>query len=389
MATDLAPLEKGSPLRPCGNNFDAGHLVARERPGLVRTDDRGAPERLHRWELPNDGLLLRHFPRTEGEAGGDHCRKPLRNRRDCEGDCNLEVVRALVKVELDPQRASRSQQIQAEGRLVGGDRQRLPFPSDAKGQEMLVVDRPDDQADHSNDFAERVTKVIQFPLQGRVLLLVLGIDDELVRLSDLCILPRSRGDHDAAAVRHRSSREEHVHLALDVQVPAPLVTGQGLGDLLHRDGLPSEGGLVKPDRLSREHDHSPVRRHLVPRAELDDIPGHELLGGKVAHPAAVPQALAGRVVQLLQGLQGLLRVRLLPHADDRVQEKDEDDDPRLHEGFQGVHREQAPNVRVRVDLLYRLQLLTYREDEAHDSGNQENLDERVIELLQNQLPDRC
>lgn len=51
------------------------HLVGGEGACLVGTDDRGAAQRLYRGQAPHDRIFLCHPAGTQGQAGGDDCRK--------------------------------------------------------------------------------------------------------------------------------------------------------------------------------------------------------------------------------------------------------------------------------------------------------------------------
>ncbi len=62
-----------------------GHLVHRQRPGLVGADHGRAPEGLDGGELLHDGPLTGHAVQPEGERDGHHHREALRNGRHREG----------------------------------------------------------------------------------------------------------------------------------------------------------------------------------------------------------------------------------------------------------------------------------------------------------------
>mmetsp|Transcript_3273 Transcript_3273/g.7241 ORF Transcript_3273/g.7241 Transcript_3273/m.7241 type:complete len:500 (-) Transcript_3273:205-1704(-) len=133
------------------HDFHTGHLVARQRARLVRADHRGAPERLHRGQLPHDGLLFRHLARAESQAGRDHRRKALRNRSHSQGHRNLKVVRALVHVESHGEGFGRSQDADCEeGLLLGRSSGGRGALLQRKGEKVLVVDGPNDEADDAD-----------------------------------------------------------------------------------------------------------------------------------------------------------------------------------------------------------------------------------------------
>jgi len=47
------------------------HLVGGEGASLVRADDRGAAQGLHRGQASDDGVLLGHTAGTQSQAGSD------------------------------------------------------------------------------------------------------------------------------------------------------------------------------------------------------------------------------------------------------------------------------------------------------------------------------
>ena len=63
--------------------LDNGHLILRERSGLVRTDNLCASERLNRRQAADHRLPLRHARDADREYDRDNRRKSLRDRRDC------------------------------------------------------------------------------------------------------------------------------------------------------------------------------------------------------------------------------------------------------------------------------------------------------------------
>ena len=55
----------------CSTNLGHTHLVGGEGTSLVRADDRGAAQGLHRGQASDNGVLLGHTAGTKGKAGGD------------------------------------------------------------------------------------------------------------------------------------------------------------------------------------------------------------------------------------------------------------------------------------------------------------------------------
>ena len=67
-----------------------GHLVARERAGLVRGDHGGGAERLDRREPAHDGVASSHASHADREHRGDDGGQPLRHRGDGERDAEQQ-----------------------------------------------------------------------------------------------------------------------------------------------------------------------------------------------------------------------------------------------------------------------------------------------------------
>ena len=73
-------------LARAGHDLLDGHLVLRQRPGLVRANHRRGAERLHRRQPLHDRSLPRHPLHAEGEHHREHRGQPLRDRGDGERD---------------------------------------------------------------------------------------------------------------------------------------------------------------------------------------------------------------------------------------------------------------------------------------------------------------
>ena len=134
--------------------------------------------------------------------------------------------------------------------------------------------------------------------------------------------------------------------------------------LLNGHGLAGKGGLLDLHRGALEH--AAVGRDGVARLEHDHVAGHEL-GTRQVHELAVAQNLGLRRAHLLQGLEGLLALGLLDHAQHRVDDNDEHDD-----GDVG-----------KVGLA-----LDHARERADDSGDDQHDDHGVGHLLKEALPQR-
>ena len=90
---------------------------------------------------PDDRVALCHLAGAEREAGGDDSWQAFWNCGDSQGDRDLEVVDAGGDGEADG----------APGWQQVPGLRRLP------GQEVVVVDQPDEDADHKNDLQDMLT----------------------------------------------------------------------------------------------------------------------------------------------------------------------------------------------------------------------------------------
>ena len=74
-----------------------GHLVSRERAGLVRADHRGAAERFDGGQLADDGAAPGHARHADGQRDGDGSGQALRDRAHRQRDGGGENVVAGVR----------------------------------------------------------------------------------------------------------------------------------------------------------------------------------------------------------------------------------------------------------------------------------------------------
>lgn len=78
---------------PCeGEHATNGHLVGGKGACLIRTDDTGATQSLHRWKGADDGIFTCHSASSECQASCNDGRKTLRNSGNSQGHGNLKVV---------------------------------------------------------------------------------------------------------------------------------------------------------------------------------------------------------------------------------------------------------------------------------------------------------
>merc|ERR1719342_2034219 len=149
-----------------------------------------------------------------------------------------------------------------------------------------------------------------------------------------------------------------------------LGSGTGVAVLDHRDRLTSKDGLVNPEGGGVDLHEPEVSGHTVTDGDLNDVSRDDVDGLDLLHAILVgPDHLAGLGLVLLQSLDSLLSVPLLPDTDNSVGDQDEQDDKGLDEGGD------------------RVVILEEGEDEGDDGGEEQDLDKQVIELFQDQLKD--
>ncbi len=225
-----------------------GHLVARERAGLVGGDDVGRPERFDRRQTPHDGVALRHALHAHGEHGGHHRGKPLRNGGH-------------------GKRHAQNQNIE--------QRRKPPH--------ML---HRDDCADHhdgddDDDDAEHLAEPVQLFLQGGGLLR--GFFEHAGNAPQLGAGAGGGYDGLSAPVGGGGAAEEHVapvtQRSLFIQRRDILGNGQALAG---ESGLGHlKGGGLQQSRIGGDG---------IAFLHQNDVPGHNLGGGNAA---ALPPAHHG------------------------------------------------------------------------------------------------
>ncbi len=269
-----------------GDDILDRHLVLRQRPGLVRADHRGRPERLHRRELLHDRPPTGHALHAEGKDDRENGRQALGHRGD-------------------RQRHADEQDVDDVGRVL-----------DVCGQQNR---RHDHDRDDDHGHAERASGPIHLALQRRALLLRAA---EQAR--DVPHLGRHAGGrHDRAATPTGDGRpvEHHVH---------PVAEGGRRGErgdvLQHRLALARERGLRHRERRSLHQ--AGVRAHRVALGQEQDVTRDDI-GGRDAHLAPVAHDPGRRRGHLLQRGDCPLRTGLLHVAEHGVEDDDHCDHDRL------------------------------------------------------------
>ena len=167
--------------------------------------------------------------------------------------------------------------------------------------------------------------------EGRLLLVLLGLGHVGLDLADLGTHAGRGDDADGRTVGDRRAREHHVELALDAHI-----LRDELELLEHGLALARERALVRLDGGRLQLDDAHVGRHFVAHADVDDVAWHEIRRRHVGHEHAVTQHLCGGRLHLLERVERVLGVVLLPDADDGVDDQDEHNHEGLDEGLQAL-----------------------------------------------------
>ena len=125
----------------------------------------------------------------------------------------------------------------------------------------------------------------------------------------------------AAAVRDRRVHERHVRLVAG----AELAVGQRRRVLRRGNALAGQRGLVDLERA--RGDDPPVRGHLVAGRDQHDVADDELLGRDL-RLGAVATHPRGRLHHRLERVHRALGLALLAQPDDRVEQRDHEQDDR-------------------------------------------------------------
>jgi len=123
-----------------------------------------------------------------------------------------------------------------------------------------------------------------------------------------------RDDYGGAAVRDGRVHERHVGLIAWAQ----LVTGQRLGVLGRGHALPGQRRLV--DLQDAGLDDPAIGRDLIPGGNEHHVADDQFLGGDF-RLRPIPPHPGGRLHHRFEGVHGAFGLALLPHADHRVQHR--------------------------------------------------------------------
>mmetsp|Transcript_4339 Transcript_4339/g.12285 ORF Transcript_4339/g.12285 Transcript_4339/m.12285 type:complete len:300 (+) Transcript_4339:2442-3341(+) len=235
---------------------------------------------------------------------------------------------------------------------------------------MVNIDQPDQYAHRQNDLRQRLPKLVKISLERRVVVLIGRLLNLLLNLPNLRL--HSRGVHNAHSTPTRDARPRKQHRLLRLQLAVR--RRQTVHRLLHRHRLSRQRRLLHPQDGRLQLRHSAVGRNPIPRAHLNHIPRNQPRRPQPRHQPPTTNHLGSLCRHLLERLQRALRIRLLPHAHNRVQSKNQQDHTRLHE---------RPDPQLAV-----VAPLHERQPERHGRRQQQNLHQRVVKLLQHHRPER-
>ena len=301
------------------------HLVLRQCPGLVRGDDGGGPERLDGVEVLHHGLVAGQTLHADGQDHGQDGRQALRDRGDREGDPQQQHGDVVAEC----------------GEVV-----------DERGR-----DHHDDSDDDDRD-AEQLADAGDLLLERAVLLL-----GGLEHLGDGAHLGAHGGARDHGATDALADRRALVdHVEAVYQRGRLAQRGGVLGD-----GLALAGQRRLGDPQDTRLEQAPVSPDGVPLPQDQHVAAHEVDGGHGPQLAVAQHGGRGRR-HGLQGGDGVLRLVLLDEPEQRVQYHDGKDD----EGVDGQARGSLDDPGSRRD----------------DDGDEQEVDQRVLELGEDLAPQR-
>ena len=281
---------------------------------------------------------------------------------------SVQICEVLPSVSTDasrltiaPRRASRVVPIgQGErhdrGQPLRDGRDREGDRADEQLGEILPAHQPQPEHDHDHhpgDDRQRPGQRGDLTLQRGGLRL--GFVQQARDPTDLGAHP-GRGDHELPGpAGDRGVHEHHGHPVTQGRVRSD-VGGRGLG---HRLRFAGQRRLLhlQPGRGQQP----PIGRHPVPRLQRHHVTDHQLSRVQVLRPP-VPAHGRGRHQHVLECLQRCLRARFLDEPDGRVEQHHRRDD---HRG-----------------------LPLPAHDQADHRGDQQDDDQKVLELPQERLPPR-
>ncbi|KAI6754271.1 hypothetical protein HG530_012785 [Fusarium avenaceum] len=226
------------------HNLAHAHLVGGQGTGLVRANHTAASQGFDRRKASDDGILSSHLPRSKSQAGGDNNGKTLGDSGNTKRDSNLEVVDSA----LGPAAMA--------GIVEVGD-----------------VDKPDQNANDSNDLGQAVTEIVKLLLQGGGLRDLSS--DALMDISNSSAGASKNDDSSGATSNNSCSREQHVGLILQDCLIIVDNLRSALSDTLTLSG---KNCLVDREAVAFDRDDSAVGRNTIANGDSNDVARNQLLG---------------------------------------------------------------------------------------------------------------
>ncbi len=274
------------------------HLVLRQRPGLVRADDRGAAERFDNGQAAHQRVPPDHAPHADRQRDRDDGRKGLGHHCHRQRDAEHE--------HLDWRQSARE------------------------------TDGDDNRDHHERGLAEGGAKAIEVLLERRAA----GVDAVHHR-GDLAELRRHTGGDDhgpATSVGSAGTRIDHVAAIADRQLR---LCERG-GRFFNRQRFAGERGFINGeiDRL----EHAGIGGDAIARADHQHVAWHQFSGGE-DHFLAIAHRARGRRGHLPQCLERPAGAVFLDEAEHHREQHDDRDD----HGFERVAEETGHDRRAEQD----------------------------------------
>jgi hypothetical protein len=301
-------------VRVGGDHRLHGHFVAGQGAGLVGADDADRAQGFHRGQAADDGVAVRHAGDADGQRDGHDRRQSFRDRRHRQAHRGEEhVARRVIAhpyAETEHQRRQRD------------DGRRQPL---AEARHLLQQGRGElfHRRQQGADAAQ-----LGLAAGGHHHAGALAVGDQ------------GAGPGHAAAVAERGFGLDRFDLLVDCQ------------------RLAGQRSLHQAQRL--DIDQAQVGRDAIPGCQVNDVAGHQVLGGDFV---ALPRARHGGVRRkhVADRIERLFGASFLDVAD------------------QGVDHDHAED-HAAVERM--------AEQRGDDPGRQQHIDQDVVELQQEALPAR-
>ena len=261
-----------------GDHVLRGHLIARQRAGLVAADHGDGTKRLDRRQAPDDDLASRHALHADCQCDGDDGRQAFGDGRDRECHGGKKHVLAVQVVQKH-------------------------------------ADREGERGQRQYRYGQLPAEAFQFAEQGRGERLDRG--QQAADAADLGV--RAGGDHhaDALAVRHQRTGVGHAAAIAEWRIHCG-----AQGGFFHRFGFAGQRRLIDAQRAGLQQ--AQLGRHLVAVGDQDNIARHKLFGRYLDHAPVAPHSRLQRQ-QVADRVHGALGLAFLYETDHGVDDHDTED----------------------------------------------------------------